>query len=154
MIKLEKHDDNSNLWKDYVDNCEDIDCSDIEDLEDLDCEYKHKSHCVKICKIPGPRGPQGEPGASIDCLCVTQIRNILRQMMCLFPKSKILINYENGGSVAGIPVELYTESSNEGVVKLADDSGTITDRINICKIAAITLTGHCDETLYNEDGSI
>ena len=116
------------------------------------------------CQGPmGPRGPQGEKGekgekgetcASVECICVAQIKNILRQIICLFPKSKILVNYENGGYAIGIPVALVPEHSDGGVLKLANCCGLITHRINICRIAAITLISDCDDSFFDKNGCI
>ena len=102
----------------------------------------------------GPRGPKGEPGISVECLCVAQIKSALKQIMHLFPDDKVIIYYENGQHAEGIPVEIYPENGDGGIIKLADCRGIITDRINLCKIAAITVIGDCELSLFNRDGSL
>jgi hypothetical protein len=102
----------------------------------------------------GPRGPKGESGTSVECICTSQIRNVLRQIMCMFPNSNILIHYENSGSAEGVPVALYPDYSDAGIVELADSCRRVVCKINICKIAAITLMDDCIESFYDEGGSI
>ncbi|AYD40425.1 hypothetical protein D4Z93_07755 [Clostridium fermenticellae] len=93
----------------------------------------------------GPRGAKGDPGSagpSSECKCVSQMRNILEQIMCLFPNAIIDVAYENGGHVSGVPCGLTPNGRNSGVLLLSN-CGKITNRINICRIAYITVRNKC-----------
>lgn len=100
----------------------------------------------------GPTGPQGETGATgpqgetgptgpepilAECDCNLQITNIIDQIITAFPDSEITVNLENGVTVTGIPDSI----SDNALFNLADDEGTITGRLSICRIASIELSG-------------
>jgi Collagen triple helix repeat (20 copies). len=97
----------------------------------------------------GPQGPKGEPGELADCVCIAQMKYVLKQLIELFPYSNILVNYENGGSAIGIPHSLTPAYPHSGVLVLTNCAGAITHRIDICKIVAITLL--CKDSLYECD---
>ncbi|MDP4090874.1 MAG: hypothetical protein Q8930_16620 [Bacillota bacterium] len=101
----------------------------------------------------GPMGPKGEPCLSVDCICTSQLKNILKQIMELFPRTEVIIYLENGRSAVGIPAGLYPMHSDSGIIKLANKHGVLTCKINICKIAAITLLCS-DESFFDRKGNI
>ena len=63
--------------------------------------------------------------------------NIIEQIIDTFPTSNITVNLENGGSVSGRPSSII----NDTVFVLTNPAGQVTHRINVCKIAFISLTG-------------
>jgi len=106
---------------------------------------------------PGPRGPKGEkgdPGPSFDCICMAQLSHVLKQIISMFPNSKLLINYEYGGYAIGTAITLYPEQGDPCILKLHDPCRNLTTNINICKIAAITLLDNCDKSFFDKKGII
>ena len=165
-------DDNRDTFNnlDNSDNCNNLDY----DLENNDCNKEHDltPRCVTVCGLPGPRGPQGpkgekgdpgprgpkgekgDPGKSFDCICMAQISNVLKQIILMFPNSKLLVNYEHGGYAIGTPVNLYPEHGEACILKLDDPCRNVTTNINICKIAAITLLDNCEKSFFDKRGII
>ncbi|MGI6526014.1 MAG: collagen-like protein [Caldicoprobacterales bacterium] len=98
----------------------------------------------------GPRGvtgPQGATGATgvtgpagtgVECSCIAQMQNVIEQIITNFPTLNIDVGIENGGSASGRPNSIV----NGTVFVLTNPSGQITHRINICRIAHISLTGN------------
>lgn len=109
---------------------------------------------------PGPRGPQGpkgekgDPGPSFDCICMAQISHVLKQIISMFPNSKLLVNYDHGGYAIGTPVTLYPQHGEACILKLEDECRNIITNINICSIAAITLLDNCDKSFFDKNGNI
>ncbi|WML34784.1 hypothetical protein [Clostridium sp. OS1-26] len=101
------------------------------------------------CQGPkGDQGPQGQPGDAVECACTAQIKNVLSQIIELFPGTTVVINYENKGSAIGVPISLL----DSGILVLSNSAEVKTHRISIRKIVAITLT--CNNSLFNLDGSM
>lgn len=62
--------------------------------------------------LTGPTGPQGETGAtgpaesdasSASCFCVDQMRNVIAQIIALYPNDNIVVAMESGNNVSGRP---------------------------------------------------
>ncbi|SHH81568.1 collagen-like protein [Clostridium magnum] len=94
---------------------------------------------------PGPRGakgdqgcpgPQGQSGDGVRWACTSQMKNVIMQIMKLFPNSSIEVNYEDKGSAIGIPTKL-----SKGVLILSNLKDNKTYAISIYKIIAVTLIG-------------
>lgn len=183
------NDNNNRETPNYYDNMY-IDSNLENNIENNPCQgdERVKHHCVTVCGLPGPRGPQGpkgEPGPkgekgdpgprgpkgekgdpgprgpkgekgdlgeSFDCICLAQISHILKQIICMFPTSKLLVNYENGGYAIGTPVTLYPTYEEACILKLTDDCRNVTTNINICKIAAVTLLDNCNKSFFDANG--
>jgi hypothetical protein len=64
--------------------------------------------------------------------------NIIGQIIEAFPESNITVNLDSGGSTSGRPGSI----TNGTIFTLTNASGAISDRISICRIAFITLTGN------------
>ena len=100
----------------------------------------------------GPRGPRGRrghkgnPGNGVKCACTAQIKNVLMQIMKLFPGSTIIVNYDDKGTAIGIPTKI-----SRGILVLSNCEGCKTNAISICKIVAITLP--CNDSLFKCDGT-
>jgi hypothetical protein len=80
--------------------------------------------------------------------CVNQMRNIIEQIMQVFPESLISIGYGNGGSVFG-RIHSLTPSSNKSVLTLTTVPYGTSFRIPLSKIASIRILG---ESLIDENG--
>ena len=59
--------------------------------------------------------------------------------MIYFQESEITVSYDNNGSASGYPNSLIPAGINSSILVLTDSDGTITHRIDIYKIAFITL---------------
>lgn len=94
------------------------------------------NRCCSPCP-PGPPGPPGESGVNVGCACFAQMRNIIEQIIATFSTSNLIVNIENGGSASGRPNSIL----NGSYFVLTNAAGNITDRISICKITSISLTG-------------
>lgn len=99
----------------------------------------------------GPQGTTGSAGNTTQCCCIAQIRNILKQIISLFPTETIAVNFNNLGSATGIPVALTPQGHNSGILVLKNQNGAISHRINIAGISCITL-GY--DSFINPDGTI
>lgn len=150
--------DNNYLYDDNKEAIDNLDC----DLDNKDFQLKTslKHRCITVCGLPGPRGPQGpkgekgEPGKTFDSIHLEQISSVMKQILSMFPNSKLLINYENAGYAIGTPVTLYPEKGDPCILKLEDTRRNIVTNINICKIAAITLIDNCHKSFFDKKGSI
>lgn len=92
--------------------------------------------------IPGPEGPQGpagESGPSASCFCAQQMRNIIEQIITLYPDDNLIIAMESGNNVSGRPGSLLT-GENAGLFQLVNNQGVAEEAVSICRIAAITIT--------------
>jgi hypothetical protein len=65
------------------------------------------------------------------------MQNIIDQIITAFPTTNITVNLDSGGSVSGRPFSI----TNNTIFNLVNSSGAISDRISICRIAFITLSG-------------
>ena len=74
------------------------------------------------------------------------MKNVLRQIMELFPGSTIVVNYADKGTAIGIPTKV-----SRGILVLSNCEGVETNTISICKIVAITLT--CNESFFKCNGT-
>lgn len=109
----------------------------------------------------GPTGPQGETGAtgptgpagsnanSTSCFCVDQMRNIIEQIITLYPNDNLTIAMESGNNVSGRPGSLLpgpNNNPNSGLFQLINNQGTPEEAVSICRIASIRITS----STYNE----
>lgn len=100
--------------------------------------HQSKSNHEDATDATGAIGATGSSQTNSKYACVSQMTNILAQVITLFPDENIKVNFENGGSAAGRPSLV----SNNSVLVLKNSSGAITDKISVCKIAYISLTGN------------
>lgn len=106
--------------------------------------------------IPGPTGPTGstgptgESGPSVACECVAQMRNIIEQIISLYPNDNLIIAMESGNNVSGRPGSLLpgpNSNPNAGLFQLVNNQGTPEEAVSICRIASITITS----STYNDN---
>lgn len=108
--------------------------------------------------LTGLTGPQGETGAtgpagsnasSASCFCVDQMRNVIAQIIALYPNDNIIVAMESGNNVSGRPGDLLPGSNdnpNSGLFQLTNAQGVPEEAISICRIASIRITS----STYND----
>ena len=103
----------------------------------------------------GPTGPTGATGATgaagntVECFCVAQMRNILQQIITLYPTDTVEISMESGNNVSGRPFALLpapNTNPNSGLFQLANSQGVPQEAVSLCRIAAVRVTS----ATYNE----
>lgn len=127
-------------------------------------KIKKDQRCKPTCCIgpTGPTGPSGGPtgptGAtgptgnnsnSTTCFCVDQMRNVIQQLIALYPNDNFDISMESGNNVSGRPGSLLPPPPNNptsGLFELVNAQGVPQEAISICRIAAIRITS----AIYNE----
>mgnify|MGYP002670161560 CR=1 FL=1 len=95
--------------------------------------------------LTGPTGPTGPAGSSngADCACVAQMRNVLRQIIQLYPAENVIVVMESGNNASGRPGGLLPgpdTNPNAGLFQLVSSQGVPQEAISICRIASIRIT--------------
>ena len=91
----------------------------------------------------GPTGPTGATGTGVECACVDQMRNILRQIIQLYPNSNVVVSMESGNNASGRPGSLLpapNSNPNAGLFQLVNAQGVAQEALSICRIAAVRVT--------------
>lgn len=97
----------------------------------------------------GPTGPAGSNANSASCFCVDQMRNIIQQIITLYPNDNLTIAMESGNNVSGRPGSLLPGPDNNptsGIFQLVNNQGIPEEAVSVCRIASITITS----STYNE----
>lgn len=97
----------------------------------------------------GPTGATGSMENSTSCFCVDQMRNVIQQIITLYPNDNLIIAMESGNNVSGRPGSLLpapNNNPNSGLFQLVNAQGTPEEAVSICRIASITVTS----STYNE----
>lgn len=126
----------------------------ILDDENLKKNRTHDEKClcqvidclVDSCKCTGPTGATGN---SVTCFCVDQMRNIIRQIITLYPNDNLIVAMESGNNVSGRPGYLLpapNSNPSAGLFQLVNNQGVPQEAISICRIASITITS----STYND----
>lgn len=84
----------------------------------------------------GPMGPMGFPGLtalqvqraqleqrgppdplpdSVECACIQQMRNILQQIIQLYPMNNIIVAMESGNNASGAPAHCFQEPDSNPI---------------------------------------
>lgn len=95
-------------------------------------------------------GATGPAGDAAGCACVAQMRDLLRQIITLYPKDNIVISMESGNNVSGLPGSLLpapNTNPNAGLFQLVNSQGAAQEAVSICRIAAVKITS----AAYNND---
>ena len=98
----------------------------------------------------GPTGPSGSNANSTSCFCVDQMRNIIQQIIALYPNDNIIVAMESGNNASGRPGLLLpgpNNNSNSGIFQLVNAQGVPQEALSICRIASITITS----STYNDN---
>lgn len=105
--------------------------------------------------IPGPTGPTGNTGAtgatgptgesapSASCACEAQMRNIIEQIIALYPNDNLIVAMESGNNASGRPGSLLpgpNSNPNAGLFQLVNNQGTPEEAVSLCRIPSITIT--------------
>ncbi len=88
----------------------------------------------------GPVGPSGENGYC--CFCISQMLNIVSQIIKLYPENTLIINMDSGANVSGKAYDiLYGPNNLAGVFRLKNPSGKVINSLSICNITSISISG-------------
>ena len=93
----------------------------------------------------GPTGPAGSNANSTSCFCVDQMRNIIQQIITLYPNDNLIIAMESGNNASGRPGSLLpgpNNNPNSGLFQLINNQGVPEEAISLCRIASITITSN------------
>ena len=95
-----------------------------------------------------PRGADGSSsGNDFCCFCVEQMRNIIEQIIALYPNNELFISLDSGDALIGTPGEIRLGPNGEsGVFEVILSQGTFREFLSICSIDTITI----NNATYNE----
>ena len=103
----------------------------------------------------GPTGPTGPAGKDAEscCICINQMRNIIEQIITLYPNDDLFISLESGNNVSGRPGMLIpgpNSNPNSGLFKVINNVGTLEETVSLSKIVSIRITSaaYNDEITY------
>lgn len=99
--------------------------------------------CFKIICDPNS-------ASTASCLCISQMRNVLEQIISFYPNDNLIVSMESGDNVSGRPGALISATSSitdAGLFQLVDMHGNPQEAISICRIAAVKVTS----AAYNEN---
>ena len=97
----------------------------------------------------GPTGPTGATGNSVECFCVQQMRNILQQIISLYPNQTVIVAMESGNNASGRPGSLLpppNTNPDAGLFQLINNQGNPQEAVSICRIASIRI----NSAAYND----
>lgn len=119
-------------------------------LRKIKCDGRCKPTC---CRGPigptGPTGPAGSNANSTSCFCVDQMRNVIEQIIALYPNDNLIVAMESGNNASGRPGSLLpgpNNNPNSGLFQLVNAQGIPEEAISLCRIASITVTS----STYND----
>ena len=99
--------------------------------------------CFGVTGPTGATGPTGSNANSTSCFCVDQMRNIIQQIITLYPNDNLIIAMESGNNVSGRAGSLLpapNDNPNFGLFQLVNNQGTPEKAVSLCRIASITIT--------------
>ena len=97
----------------------------------------------------GPTGPTGSTGNSVECFCVQQMRNILQQIISLYPNDTVIVAMESGNNASGRPGSLIPPpdtNPDAGLFQLVNNQGNPQEAVSICRIASVRI----NSAAYND----
>lgn len=113
--------------------------------------------------VPGPTGPSGAtgptgatgatgatgPAGSVDtacCFCKEQMRNIIQQIITLYPNSELFVTLVSGDAVVGRPGPFIPgPNGRTGVFEVISPQG-LTQYLPVCSIDSIQI----NDAVYND----
>lgn len=87
----------------------------------------------------GPTGPAGSMTNTTTCYCIEQMKNIIKQIIKLYPNDNLIIAMESGNNVSGRAGSLIP-TTNPGLFQLVNSQGVAEEAVSICKIVSIKIT--------------
>ena len=92
--------------------------------------------------LQGPAGPTGATGPaanSADCACTEQMRNVLQQIIQLYPTDNIVVAMESGNNASGRPGSLLP-ATNPSLLQLTNNQGVAQEAVSLCRIVSVRIT--------------
>lgn len=77
------------------------------------------------------------------CFCVQQMKNVIRQIIQLYPQDTVVVSMESGNNASGRPGSLLPPpdtNPNAGLFQLVSAQGVPQEAVSVCRIAAIRIT--------------
>lgn len=103
-----------------------------------------------ITGATGPTGPTGAAGYGVECACVDQMRNVLKQLIALYPTDTVIVAMEGGNNISGRLGALLpapNSNPNAGLLQIVNTQGTPEEAVSLCRIASVRVTS----ATYNRD---
>lgn len=118
---------------------------------------------TKYCPIPGPTGPAGPTGPtgatgttgatgpagstiSANCGCKEQMRNIIQQIIALYPNNDLFITLDSGDAVVGRPGSLILGPNGLTGVFEVTNPQVSPQYLSVCSINTIQI----NNAVYND----
>lgn len=97
---------------------------------------------------PGPQGPTGPAGDanSACCGCKDQLRNIIQQIITLYPNNDIFVTLDSGDAVVGRPTSLITGPNGRTGVFVVTNPQNFQQYLSTCSIDTIQI----NDATYND----
>ena len=95
--------------------------------------------------VTGPTGPTGNTNSAC-CGCTEQIRNILQQIITLYPNNNIFVTLRSGDAVVGRPGALIPGPNGQTGLFEVTTSQNLTQFLSICSIDTIQI----NNATYND----
>ena len=73
----------------------------------------------------------------VECGCVEQIKNVISQLITLYPAVDITVITDTGDYFTGRPKALIPVGDSAGLFTLANSAGIVINAISLCRIAKI-----------------
>lgn len=97
---------------------------------------------------PAPQGPTGPAGDanSACCGCKEQLRNVIQQIITLYPNNNILVTLDSGDAVVGRPASLILGPDGRTGVFEVTNPQNFGQYLSICSIDTIII----NDATYND----
>lgn len=85
----------------------------------------------------------GAAALAASCAGVQQMRNILQQIIQLYPTDTVIVAMESGNNASGRPGSLLpspNSNPNSGLFQLTNAQGVPQEAVSLCRIASVRVT--------------
>lgn len=91
-----------------------------------------------------------------QCACVAQMRNVLEQIIALYPTDVVQVNMQSADQASGRPGSLLpgpNANPDAGLFQLTNNVGVPQEAVSLCRIASVRITSatYSDEITYLPD---